>query len=380
VNRLDEQLRHSLNQLSSGIGPDPHDLLVVRRRAQASRRRARAAVVAGIAVAGVVAGAVVQLGHGTHTSRQPIGPLPSSTDTTQREILVTNPFTVARTIDASTVGIHGPLRVAVAPNGHVYVSDRRQHVTELTATGAVVRRWGGQGTAAGKFRLYSGGLTVGPDGRVYVVDTGNFRIQVFSPTGRFLAEYGGYGQGPGKFVWPSDIVVGTDGTMYVTDDRAATLTALSSSGEQLWRRGQLGEPDPDLIGHEHLGGVTAEGELVTANDDVGKVLYLGPKGRIVDAFSAAEAGGDLAAPGGHFPRGACGATLDSQGYVYVSSCEESYQAHHDTAVFDPQHRLVAGWKRGPLADAPVFAPDGEAWAVRSGKGALLELTVNLPGN
>ena len=42
---------------------------------------------------------------------------------------------------------------AAAPDGHVYVTDRGQHVTELGADGSVITRWGGVGTAPGKFRL-----------------------------------------------------------------------------------------------------------------------------------------------------------------------------------------------------------------------------------
>jgi hypothetical protein len=127
--------------------------------------------------------------------------------------------------------------------------------------------------------------------------------------------------------------------------------------------------------------VDASGQLVTANDDVGKVLFLGPGGSVVDAFSTDVAGIGVDAsgiPGGHFPNGACGATLDTQGNVYVASCEESYDPEHDTAVYDQQHRLVAGWKRGVLADSPVFERDGHAWAVQSGNRNLLELTVRLP--
>jgi streptogramin lyase len=292
-----------------------------------------------------------------------------------------DPFSVLRTVSPAAVGIDRPLQVAVGADGHVFVTDRGQTVTELTDTGQVVRRWGGPGTGPGRFRLYSGALAVGPDGDVYVADTGNFRIQVFAPDGTFVAEYGGYGQGPAQFVWPSGIVVGDDGTMYVADDRAATVTALSPSGRQLWRRGTPAETDPDLVGHEHLGGVDAAGELVTANDDAGKVLYLDSAGDVVDAFSTDAAGADVDArgiPGGHFPNGACGATLDPRGDVYVNSCEESYEPRHDTAVYDPAHRLVAGWKRGDLVDSPVFGPSGRAWAVTSGDHALVELAVHLP--
>jgi streptogramin lyase len=380
VNRFDEQLKHSLHALSADITPDSQDLLTVRRRAAAARRRTRRAWgLAALAIAGVIAVLVVVLGAGHVGRQEPVGPLPSPSTPTPGGLR--NPFTVVRSIEASTVRIRGPLKVAVAPNGHVYVTDRGQHITELSDSGAVLRRWGGPGTAPGKFRLYSGAVAVGPDGRVYVADTGNFRIQVFSPSGRFLTQYGSYGQAPGRFVWPSDIAVGTDGTMYVADDRAATITALSPTGEQLWRRGTPAETDPDLVGHEHLGGVTSAGELVTANDDVGKVLFLGARGAVLDEFSTDAAGARLNAsgvPGGHFPNGACGAALDPGGYVYVSSCEESYALRHDTAVYDQQHRLVAGWRRGVLADPPVFGPNGHAWAVQGGNRTLLELTVNLP--
>jgi len=46
----------------------------------------------------------------------------------------------------------------------------------------------------------------------------------------------------------------------------------------------------------------------------------------------------------------------------------------------PEHRLVAGWKRGVLVDSPVFGSDGHAWAVTSGNQTVVELKVQLPGS
>ena len=385
MNELDERLRESLRALAGDIVHDPQDLSVVRGRAVDVRRQTRRRAAWGALAVACVAAVVVALVHaGGPSGDQPIGPNPTPTGPTRGvPQQVTNPFTVLRTVHASALGVGKVLKVAAAPNGHVYVTDRGQHVTEIDATGSVVRRWGGAGTAPGEFRLYSGDLAVGPDGKVYVADTGNFRIQVFTPAGRFLAQYGGYGQGPGEFVWPTDVAVGSDGTMYVGDDRAATITALTPSGRQIWRHGSPGEADPRWVGHEHLGGVTAQGQLVTANDDTGRVLYVAPDGHIVDSFSTNEAGAGVDAsgvPGGHFPNGTCGATFDAQGDVYVSSCEESYQRGHDTAVYDPRHRLVAGWERGRLVDSPVFGADGRAWAVTAGNTAVVELEVHLPGS
>lgn len=387
MSRLEGRLRESLPRLVAGITPDPDDLLAVRGRAARARRRTarRAGVVGVLAVVGLVVVVALGIGQGRLRGEEPVAPPHSPTSPTspqQRE--VQDPFTATRTINAATAGIDRPLKLAVSPDGHVYVTDQAQKVTELDASGEVVRQWGGAGTSPGKFRLYSGAIAVGPDGNVYVADTGNFRIQVFTPTGRFVAQYGGYGQGPGKFVWPSDIVVAHDGAMYVADDRAATITALAPTGQQLWRRGTPVEQDPNLIGHEHLGGVDAAGHLVTANDDTGKVLFINRAGHVVDAFSTDRAGAGVDAsgtPDGHFPNGTCGATFDSHEDIYVNSCEESYQPRHDTAVYDPRHRLIAGWKRGNLADSPVFGPDDLAWAVTAGSNpALVELRVNLPQN
>jgi hypothetical protein len=386
VSRLDDQLRKSLRNLAADILPDPDDLATVHERAVQARRRERWAVPLGaLAVAGVVAVVIVVLSYATrHGQMEPVEPTPSPTVPTSGALREpTNPFKLLRTIEAATVRMDGPLKLAVGSAGQVYVTDVGQHVTELSATGDVVRQWGGRGTAPGQFRMYSGAVAVGPDGHVYVADTGNFRIQVFTAAGRFIAQYGGYGLGPGRFVWPSDIVVGSDGTMYVADDRAATITALSPSGQQLWRRGTPAESDPNLIGHQHLAGVNASGQLVTTNDDVGRVLYLNPDGRVVDFFNPEEASAGVDASGildGHFPSGSCATTFDAQGNVYVSSCEESYEPTHDTAVYDTQHRFVAGWKRGNLVDAPVFGPDGHAWAITSGNRTIVELEVHLPGS
>jgi len=386
VNPLDAQVAQSLRALADDIGFDPEDLALVRARAaEASRRTRRRNVWSVLVASGIAAVAIVTLTRGDgRTGDEPVGPVPTSPTPTQTGVReVADPFTVLRTVAASRIGLDKVLKVAVSPDGHVYVTDVGEHVTELSADGAVITRWGGAGTSPGRFRLYSGAVTVGPDGKVYVADTGNFRIQVFSSGGRFLAQYGGYGHGPGRFVWPSDIVVAADGTMYVADDRAATVTALTPSGQQIWRHGTPGETDPRWIGHEHLGGVTPQGQLVTANDDDGRVLFVDPDGRVADSFSTNEAGAGVDArgiPGGHFPNGTCGAKLDAQGDVYVSSCEESYAPRHDTAVYDPRHRLVAGWERGDLVDPPVFGPDGRAWAVTSGNKGLVELAVHLPGS
>ncbi len=58
---------------------------------------------------------------------------------------------------------------------------------------------------------------MGADGRVYVADWGNDRIQTFSRDGQYLAFYGGSGRGDGEFSRPSGVTVDAAGYIYVAD-------------------------------------------------------------------------------------------------------------------------------------------------------------------
>ena len=128
---------------------------------------------------------------------------------------------------ASASASHGhfkdPADVAVARSGSVYVLDSgNSRVQQMTSAGAFVRAWGGAGSSHGKFRRPQG-ITVAPDGTVYVADTGNNRVQRFSATGAFLMSWGTRGTGAGKFNAPLRVVVTKDKHAYVLDQRVRTV-------------------------------------------------------------------------------------------------------------------------------------------------------------
>ena len=186
----------------------------------------------------------------------------------------------------------------------MYATDTSQRVAELSPDLGMVRlAGGGSGQATGgEFRFVQGSLTVGPDGSVYVADTGNFRVQVFTPAGRFVCSIGEFGNGPGQFTWPFDLAVDAAGNVYVADDKEQTVAKLSPSGRRLPRRGGLAETDERLQGHEHLAMVDADGRLLTVNDDRGLVMLLGPDGSVAQTMSPASPGRG----------GVCDATLDPE--------------------------------------------------------------------
>jgi hypothetical protein len=76
-------------------------------------------------------------------------------------------------------------------------------------------------------------ISLDSDGNVYVADSGNNRIQKYSPEGELLASYGRKGQGPGEFQIMGGIAVDNQGQMYVTDRSTNRLKILSPQGDEL---------------------------------------------------------------------------------------------------------------------------------------------------
>lgn len=100
-----------------------------------------------------------------------------------------------------------PCAIAVSPLGEFYVLCQGNfQVQKFSASGAFLLAWGSLGTAHGQFRFYGdfrGGLAVGSNGDVYVSDSDNHRIQVFSSAGVFLKTFGSLGKGNGQFNNPT---------------------------------------------------------------------------------------------------------------------------------------------------------------------------------
>ena len=273
-----------------------------------------------------------------------------------------DPFTVDRTVPLDQLGIDGPLGIAVGPNGLVYVSDRSDHVSAISADGTVVHRWGGTGSGKGQLDFTpagvnsnsQGSLAVGPDGTVYVSDSDNHRVQAFTAKGAYVRQFGSIGSDPGEFATPFDLNVDGAGNVYVEDDENQRLTAFSPSGDVLWVAD--GSSDDRLRGHGHSPSFDPKGRLVVSDDDNGIVAYLDPAtGKVVDSFQG----------------NGCDATVDAAGNVYVDDCGGGH-----VSVFGPDHALIAQ-SAGQLLGSPRFAPDGTAFALAP-DGSLLVLSVKPP--
>jgi DNA-binding beta-propeller fold protein YncE len=168
-----------------------------------------------------------------------------------------------------------PTNLAIGPKGDLYVSDGYGNcrVHRFSPSGELRQSWGVPGTGPGQFHLPHG-IAVAPDGRVFVCDRENDRIQIFSPDGEYLTEWTDTQR-------PTHVVFDAEGR--------------ASVSELWWHKGQTSQRHGPI--HESRYG------RVSVYDQAGHVLtrWGSPE---------ATAPGSFAAPHG--------IAVDSQGAIYVS--------------------------------------------------------------
>ena len=94
-----------------------------------------------------------------------------------------------------------------------------------------IRKWGSKGSLDGQFALPSG-IAIDSSNDVYILDTGNNRIQKFSDNGTFITKWGSKGEGETQFVEPTAIAIDPVGNIYITD-KGASLKKFYSDGSPL---------------------------------------------------------------------------------------------------------------------------------------------------
>ena len=113
-----------------------------------------------------------------------------------------------------------PTAVAVAPNGNVFVTEghnnspdaRVARVSKFAPDGTFIISWGRTGPGIGEFSTPHS-IAFDSQGRVFVADRNNNRIQIFDQEGNFLDLWYQFGR-------PSGIAISPDDRIYVADSES----------------------------------------------------------------------------------------------------------------------------------------------------------------
>ncbi len=167
-----------------------------------------------------------------------------------------------------------PTSIALSARGEIYVTDGygNSRVHKFSPDGTLLFSWGEPGSGPGQFHLPHG-ICVDQQGRVYVGDRMNSRIQVFSPTGEFLAQWNDVYQ-------PNDIYIDAEDHVFVAE---------------IGYRPDLPMPGPAPL----------------PEDAFSRVTLRNLEGRILSKITSSDPG----APGGFLSAHA--ARTDSYGALYV---------------------------------------------------------------
>lgn len=137
-----------------------------------------------------------------------------------------------------------PQGICIDATGNIYVADTTNNiirkitadgiVTTIAGTAGVTGWWNGQGSAAAFYLPI--GITVAPNGYLYVADTFNNKIRKISPSGE-VTTFSGVGSGNidgdasvARFSSPQGIVLDSNGNLFIADYGNHKIRKVESNG------------------------------------------------------------------------------------------------------------------------------------------------------
>ncbi len=138
-----------------------------------------------------------------------------------------------------------PVGIAADPTSNkVYVVDTGGLETESHnlvvfngKTGEFLQTIGTRGKGADEFNIPLQ-MTAANDGTLYVVDSGNFRVQRISKEGNFIGHFGSIGRQSGQFSRPKGIAIDKDNNIYVVDTAFGNVQIFNPEGNLLLHIGE----------------------------------------------------------------------------------------------------------------------------------------------
>ena len=188
-----------------------------------------------------------------------------------------------------------------------YLSNNR--VVKLSQDGRLLQTIHHAGSESDRLS-HPSGVSISPEGLIYICDQGNKRVTVHDEEGKFLFTFGSKESDPECFEAPHDIAFGSDGLMYVSDVGSKRISVWSKEGT--FKRAFQPKYAPISIA------ATSDNHLLITSFDSHIVMVCTLEGELVHEF-----GGNGTHPGRFSnPSGIC---VDDNGVVYVVDDSHIYR-------------------------------------------------------
>jgi outer membrane protein assembly factor BamB len=194
------------------------------------------------------------------------------------------PAALLWTVEGREGGMSFPGNMAFDPQGRLWVVDNGNDRFQIfDQDGTFLEAWGEPGSGDGQFQFNRsngdgyGGIAFTPDGSFYVLDPGSHRVQKFDANRAFVTNWGGIGREPGQFMGPIGIAVAPDGTVWVADDVGDRIHHFDADGNALGGFDPRPESDPGSMWSNGLA-IDREGNLYVSDAAGYQVRVFAPDG------------------------------------------------------------------------------------------------------
>ena len=183
---------------------------------------------------------------------------------------------------------------------HILVSDySNSNIKIFTVQGRHVRT-----IDRGSTTFKPWGITISPDGHIYVCDGANDCICVFDVNGNLLFSFGSCGSGDECFNFPRDLCFANDGFLCITDVYNCRICVYDEDGKFIRKFTTTYQP--------HCIDATDCGHLIVSSSSSHKVMIYTTGGDSVHVFG--EHGSKL----GQLFDSPSGVSVDSDGLIYIA--------------------------------------------------------------
>ena len=161
----------------------------------------------------------------------------------------------------------------------VYVAEHGgNRIHKLTTGGEFLGTFGQKGSDVGQFIIGPWAINISPEGKVYVADEGNSRIQVFHSDWTLSHIIDGKVSGDGSFNSPTDIAFDISGDVHVIGYDSNSVTVFTPSGQFVRKYDQTHLSHPIGIA------IDSAGYSLVANNRSGSLSIYNPSGRFIHSI------------------------------------------------------------------------------------------------